>query len=185
MNVDLAQTFGSGVYESMGRSGFDHQDVARSCIPGKIADKKSRMASLDHHDLIVVVAVQKHSPPRLSVHHVKRDRHTTVIGTCKVPGTPSKRKILCTKDVHRFHLQARDPPCLSLTWPPIRNPQLKSQATNEQCTAPESSGGSGLVPRNHSPSGTGQFAPRRRLTSPLRVICGGSTVLKHSLPEAT
>jgi hypothetical protein len=115
MNVDLAQTFGSGVYESMGRSGLDHQDVARSRIPGKIADKKSRMASLDYHDLILVVAMQRRSAPRLSVHHVKRDRHTTVMGIYKVPGTPSKRKILCTNDVHRFHLQARDPPCLSLT----------------------------------------------------------------------
>jgi hypothetical protein len=37
-----------------------------------------------------------------------------VICTHKVPGTPSKRQILCTNDVHRFHLQARDPPCLSL-----------------------------------------------------------------------
>ena len=71
MNVDLTQTFGSGIYESMGRSGFDHQDVTRSCISGTIADKKSRTARLDHYDLIVVVAMQRRSPPRLSVHHVK------------------------------------------------------------------------------------------------------------------
>jgi hypothetical protein len=93
----------------MGRSGFDHQDVTRSCIPGKIADEKSRVASLDHHNLIVVVAMQRRSPARLSVHHVKRNCHITVIGTHKVPGTPSKREILCSNDVHRLHLQAREP----------------------------------------------------------------------------
>ena len=84
MDIQLDQGLIADDLEAVDLAGFDHQNVAGSCLELFPIDVVSAPTGLDELDLIIWVPVWPRSFPCCSVEEKNRDVHVSVVGSNEI-----------------------------------------------------------------------------------------------------